>query len=74
MVQDLVESNSLQGKTKAEVIQLIDTINMKNFHISDNEWMHIIAKPASTRATESPIIVLDISFQDNIVKKALIRK
>ncbi|MDR2010106.1 MAG: hypothetical protein LBQ22_06455 [Bacteroidales bacterium] len=72
MLNDLVESEILLDKTKTEVIDLLDTVNIKKFKYSDNSWMFIILIPNSF-ATEKAVEVMDIDFENEKVKQVTIR-
>jgi hypothetical protein len=72
MLSNLVESEILIGKSKDEVVGLLDTVDIKQFRHSDENWMFIIGKPG-TLPTQSPVEVLDLTFKEDMVIKAEIR-
>lgn len=74
MLNYIVENNLLVGKTKNEVVELLDTLTIKSFHYSDNSWMYVIAIPHSVPATASPIKVMDVEFSDEKVTRTTIRE
>ena len=74
MLNDLIESEILINKSKEEVIALLDTTGIKQYNYSDSIWMFIISKPQPTLATESPMVILDVTFHSNNVITAEKRK
>lgn len=75
MLRDLMESGILIGKTKLEVIELLDTVSIKKpFQIESDSWMYIIIVPQPVSATKSPVKVLDVEFKNGNVEAASIRK
>lgn len=72
MVNDLVESKRLLGKTKNEIIELLDTADIKQFKYSHSSWMFIISIPNSL-ATGKSVKVMDIDFENDNVKQVTIR-
>lgn len=73
-IDDIISSNILIGKSKDEIIELLDTINVKQFNYIDNNWMYICEKPYKELSTRSPIDILDLTFENNKVIKADKRK
>ncbi len=69
MLSDLVESDILVGKSKGEIVVLLDTIGIKKFKYSDTNWMFIIGKPKRNLVTQSPVEVLDLTFKNDMVIK-----
>lgn len=73
MLNDLVDNKILIGKTKNEIIEMLDTVHIKQFNFSDNSWMFLISIPNSP-ATGKMIEVMDIDFEKEKVKRATIRQ
>lgn len=73
MLKDLIESNRLLGKTKNEVISLLDTTEIKQFNYSDNYWMFVISNPNKSSATKNNVEVMDINFEKNNVCNVSLR-
>ena len=73
MLNDLIENKRLLGKTKSEIIELLDTVDIKQYNYSDNSWMFIVSKPHSF-ATERGVEILDVNFENDIVKKVTLRQ
>lgn len=74
MLNDIVENKRLLGKTKNEIIDLLDTIDIKQFKYSDKYWMYIIPIPYFVPATKTPVEVMDIEFENEKVKNVTKRK
>lgn len=74
MLNDIVENKILLGKTKSEIINLLDTVDIKQFNYLDNSWMFIVSIPYSVPATENPTKVMDIEFNNDKVIQATIRQ
>tara|TARA_B110000967_G_C18730402_1_gene482300 strand:- start:562 stop:894 length:333 start_codon:yes stop_codon:yes gene_type:complete len=74
MLDDLVESEILIGKNKNQVIELLDTVNIKQYSYSNNYWMFIILKPQPSPAKQSPAEALDLSFENNKIIEVEKRK
>lgn len=73
MLNDIVDNKILTGKTKDEIIELLDTIGIKQFNYSDNSWMFVISIPNSL-ATEKAVEIMDIEFEKDKVKQVKIRQ
>ena len=73
MLSDLIENKTLLGKTKTEVIGLLDTMDIKQFNYSDNSWMFLISIPNS-RATGKAVEIIDIDFENENVKQVTLRQ
>ncbi len=73
MLNDIVENKILTGKTKNEIIEMLDTVDIKQFNYSDNSWMFIFSIPNSL-ATGKAVEVMDIEFEKDKVKQATIRQ
>ena len=73
MLNDIVENKRFLEKSKNEIIELLDSTYIKQFKYSNNSWMFVISIPTPTSSTESGIKVLDINFENEIVKQVKIR-
>jgi hypothetical protein len=71
MLEDIVKNKRFLGKTKNEIIKLLDTTSIKQFKYSDNSWMFIILIP-NARATQSPVEVMYIDFKNDKVNNVTI--
>jgi hypothetical protein len=71
MLNDIVKNKRFLGKTKNEIIKLLDTTNIKQFKYADNSWMFIILIPKA-RATQSPVEVMYIDFKNDTVNNVTI--
>lgn len=67
MLKDIVENERLLGKSKHEIIEMLDTTNIKQFKYSDDSWMYIILIP-NAKATQSPVKNMYIEFENEKVK------
>jgi hypothetical protein len=67
MIDDLISGKRLVGMSKAEVIHALDTTDIKQFSLPGNCWMYIIGKPGWVPATDSPVIVFDVTFRNGRV-------
>lgn len=67
MLEDIVKNKRLFGKTKNEIIGLLDTTSIKQFKHSDDSWMYIISVP-NAKATQSPVENMYIEFENGKVK------
>ena len=65
MINDLLEKEILVGKSKKQAISYIDSNDIKFFKNDDEIWMYIILKPGFVLATDMPIVVLDIYFEND---------
>ena len=74
MLNDIVENKRLLGKTKNEVVELLDTVDIKEFNYSNNSWMYILSIPHFVLATKTPVEVMDIEFDNDNVKQVTIRR
>jgi hypothetical protein len=74
MLNDLVESKRFLGKTKKEIIALLDTVDIKQFKYSDNFWMYIVSIPYPVPLTKTPVEVIDIEFENEKVKNVTKRE
>jgi hypothetical protein len=72
MLNDLVNNKRLLGKTKIEIIELLDTTNIKQYNYLDSSWMFIIIVPNSL-AIGKAVEVMDIKFENINVKNVTIR-
>ena len=72
-LNNIISSKILIGKTKKDVINILDTINFKQFNYEDDEWMLIQNKTYKELSTKSPIEVFDIIFENNKVVKIIKR-
>jgi|GEM_PF-797509 len=73
MLNDIVKNKILIGKTKQEIIELLDTVDIKRFNYTDNSWMYIVSIPYLVPVPQQPIKVMDIEFENNKVKQTTIR-
>lgn len=74
MTKHLISSKVLIGKTKTEIVNLLDTTDIKQpFNFNSNDWMYIIPKTNSL-ATSSPVVIIDVQFQNDTVTNASERK
>ena len=73
MLNDLVKNKRLLGKTKNEIIELLDTVNIKQFKYSDNSWMFIVSIPNSP-TTGNAVEAMDIDFENDNVKVVTLRQ
>jgi hypothetical protein len=73
MLDDIVENKRLIGKSKDEIIQLLDTVYMKGFKKEEDEWGYIIGIPGWVPVTQTPIVWLQLEFKDNQVIKTYVR-
>ena len=71
MLNDIVNKNRLKGKTKKDIIKLLDTTNIKQFEYNDSTWWFIISKP-NARATQSPVVGMYINFENDKVQSVTI--
>lgn len=69
MLNNLIEKEKLIGKSKIEVISLLDTTACKQFVYSNDSWYYIISKPGFTFITDIPTTWLTVSFKDDKVIK-----
>jgi hypothetical protein len=74
MLGNIVKSQILIGKSKKEIIELLDTTEIKQFNEKENEWMYVVEMPFGTRATEIPIACLDLTFKNEKVIEIKVRK
>lgn len=74
MLDDLIGSEILIGKSKNEIIDLLDTLNIKNYNYFNDDWMFIILKPQPSSGTQSPVEVLDLTFENDTTIKVEKRK
>ena len=74
MLNDLVESEILLGKDKKQVIELLDTVDIKQYNYSDNYWMFVVLKPQPIPATQSPVEILDLTFNNDTIIEVEKRK
>jgi len=73
MLNDIVENKRLLGKTKNEVIGMLDTVDIKQFNYSDSSWMFIVSIPNSP-STGKAVEVMDIDFENDNVKQVTLRQ
>ena len=73
MLNDIVENKRVLDMTKDEVIELLDTVDIKQFNYSDSTWMFIVSIPNSP-ATGKAVEVMDIDFENGKVKQVTIRQ
>jgi hypothetical protein len=71
MINDIVKNNRLKGKSKKNIIELLDTKNIKKYNYSDNSWMFIVSIP-NAKATQSPIEVMYVNFKNDKVESVTI--
>ncbi len=74
MIDDLIHKKLLVGMDKAEVIRVLDTADVKQFSLSSNCWMYVLSKPGWVPATDSPVVVFDVTFNNGRVEKVEKRK
>ena len=74
MLNDIIENRRFLGKTKTEIIDLLDTTEIKQFKYSDNSWMFIIVIPHPTPAQKRGVEVMDIVFENEKVKTVSLRE
>ena len=74
MINDIVENKRLIGKTKNEIINLLDTFTIKQYNYSDNYWMFIVSTPYPVPATKTVVKAMDIEFENEVVKQVTIRE
>jgi hypothetical protein len=73
MLDDIVENKILIGKSKEEIIQLLDTVDDKGFKKEEDTWGYVIGIPGPVPVTKTPVIWLLVDFKYNKVVKAYIR-
>jgi hypothetical protein len=73
MINDIVKNNRLIGKSKKNIIELLDTKNIKKYNYSDNSWMFIVSIP-NAKATQSPIEVMYVNFKNDKVESVTINQ
>ncbi len=71
MLSDIINNNRLEGKTKKDIIKLLDTTNIKQFRYKDNCWWFVILKPHA-KGTQSPVTCMYIYFKNDKVKSVTI--
>ena len=71
MLKDIVKNKRFIGKTKKDIIELLDTTDIKKFEFTDNSWMFIISIP-NARATQSPVETMYINFENEKVESVII--
>jgi len=74
MLNDIVENKILLGKTKSEIIELLDTVNIKQFKYLNDFWMYIVTIPYYVPATKTSVKVMDIEFENDKVKIITVRE
>ena len=60
--EDSYKQNSLWQNYKNEIVELLDTTEIKQFKIKNNEWMYVIFKPNSITSEDSRSLLLIISL------------
>ena len=73
MINDIVKNNRLIVKSKKNIIELLDTKNIKKYNYSDNSWMFIVSIP-NAKATQSPIEVMYVNFKNDKVESVTINQ